>query len=220
MLGATRSLELPVRCTWIVNGNGVSLRGELPRRAYWVRMIPTTAQPWTRTGFRHPDLAEYVSDHRGQLLGAVLTLARCWFAEGRPDPKVRPLGSFEGWTRMVGGMLELAGIEGFMANADDLYETGDPEAAERFAFLERLRCELPEKFTAADVAAVLNKGAVTWADSTPGGIAEHIGRPTLARIIGTAFGAKAGRRWDERGLRLVSAGRTRRKVAEWTVTVD
>jgi hypothetical protein len=58
-----------------------------------------------------------VTDHRGDLIAALLVLARYWFLNGRPKPKkVRSLGSFETWCNVVGGILELAGVEGFLGN--------------------------------------------------------------------------------------------------------
>jgi hypothetical protein len=68
-----------------------------------------------------------MKQNRGILLGALLTLARAWVANGKPAPKVKPLGSFESWTTVVGGILENAGIDGFLANSAELYAKSDDE---------------------------------------------------------------------------------------------
>ena len=51
--------------------------------------------------------------------GAALTLARNWFSEGRPQWSGRPLGSYEEWSRLVGGILEAADIPGFLGNKSE-----------------------------------------------------------------------------------------------------
>src|SRR5205814_6276690 len=56
MLGASRQLSLPNRATWIATGNNIRLGGDIPRRCYPIRLDANVAQPWMRSGFRHPDL--------------------------------------------------------------------------------------------------------------------------------------------------------------------
>jgi hypothetical protein len=53
------------------------------------------SKPFQRTGFKHRRLKEYVLKYRGKLLAAMLTLARAWLVSGRPEPRVKPVGSFE-----------------------------------------------------------------------------------------------------------------------------
>src|SRR5262249_61644492 len=101
----------------------------LARRGYWVRLNARLQQPWKRTAFRHPDLFEWAVERRGDILAALLTLARAYFAAGRPRPKlaVPTIGGFSSWARMVGGTLAHAGIQGFLTNLDALYEQVDEE---------------------------------------------------------------------------------------------
>ena len=87
ILGQSQTLNLPVRCAWIVTGNNIQLGGDMPRRCYWIRMDAKCSKPFQRTGFKHKRLKEYVLKHRGELLAALLTLARAWFVAGRPEPK-------------------------------------------------------------------------------------------------------------------------------------
>lgn len=60
------------------------------------------------------------------LARAVLVLVRAWLNAGRPRSS-RRLGSFEQWTDVIGGILETAGIPGFLGNLHELYETADVE---------------------------------------------------------------------------------------------
>jgi len=54
-----------------------------------------------------------VRRNRVQLVGAALTLGRAWLVQGRPYGG-RQLGMFEQWSKVVGGMLEVAGVPGFL----------------------------------------------------------------------------------------------------------
>jgi hypothetical protein len=135
LLGRNTEVVLPVRCVWVATGNNLAVRGDFGRRCYWVRLDAKTSRPWTRTNFVHQDLVAYVREQRGEIVGALLTLARAWFARGCPKPACPSLGNFEEWCRIVGGVLEVAGIEGFLGNLDHLYEQVDQDSATWEAFL-------------------------------------------------------------------------------------
>jgi len=73
-------------------------------------------------------------DSRGEFLvwapTAALTLAKAWMAAGCPEPKgITPMGSFEEYSRVIGGILQVAGVKGFLDNADEFYESSDLEGA-------------------------------------------------------------------------------------------
>ena len=137
MLGSTSMITLPQRATWIATGNNIKLGGDMPRRCYWIRLDSQLARPWQRPteGFRHPNLLGWVGENRGDLLAALMTIARAWFVAGKPAAEVPPLGSFEVWARTVGGILAFAGVRGFLQNLDALYEQNDEETGEWEAFL-------------------------------------------------------------------------------------
>jgi hypothetical protein len=46
------------------------------------------------------------------------------------------LGEFEGWARVLGGVLDVAGIPGFLGNLTEFYELSDAEGAEIRGFLQ------------------------------------------------------------------------------------
>ena len=56
-----------------------------------------------------------------------LVLIQAWLKAGSPVPKVKPLGGFEAWSRVIGGILEHAGIPGFLEGQLSFYETVDSE---------------------------------------------------------------------------------------------
>jgi hypothetical protein len=159
-------IALPVRTTFLATGNNIRLAGDMPRRCFKVRLDARSSQPYLRTGpsegktFAIDDPKAWTTLHRGELLAALLTLARAWFIAGTPKPKIRPLGSFENWTITVGGILEYAGINGFLRNADDMYAEADEESTQWEAFLLALLELFPDPFTTAAVADELQ--GKTW----------------------------------------------------------
>jgi hypothetical protein len=118
--------SLPNQGLWMMTANNPHLDLELTRRCIRVRIDPRLDRPWKRTEFRHPDLVRWVKANRGSLVHAVLTLVLGWIATGRPIDQKR-LGSFECWSELVGGILGVAGIDGFLANLDQLYDQADQD---------------------------------------------------------------------------------------------
>jgi hypothetical protein len=64
-------------------------------------------------------------------------MIRAWIDAGRPAWSGHPLGSFEAWSRIAGGILETCGVTGFMENYAELFETSnaDGEAWRRLVHL-------------------------------------------------------------------------------------
>jgi hypothetical protein len=57
---------------------------------------------------------------------------------GKPAGELR-LGSFEDWAFTIGGMLQFAGVEGFLENRDVLYNERDSQGNEWSAFFSMWR---------------------------------------------------------------------------------
>ena len=58
-----------------------------------------------------------------------------WLAQGRPSFTGRRLGSYEAWSQVVGGVLEAAGVKGFLENLSTFTTRADAETAEWRRFL-------------------------------------------------------------------------------------
>jgi len=129
ILGQTRMIDLPNRATWLVTANNPRLSLEIARRCARIRLDPRTDRPWQRTAFKHAPLREWIRANRARLVHALLVLVQAWNAAGKPQGQ-RVLGSFEGWSRVVGGILGNAGIDHFLGNTEELYETADAEGNE------------------------------------------------------------------------------------------
>jgi hypothetical protein len=128
-LGLSENVAIPVKSIFAATAINPVLSGEIARRSVQIREQPEDAQPWQRSGFRHPDLREWVIDHRPEILGALEKIFTSWIAAERPTWSGRPLGSFEEWSRIVGGVLEHVGVHGFMENHDQLFEADDEASA-------------------------------------------------------------------------------------------
>ena len=135
ILGVSEMARLPIRCTWIATGNNPSFSNEMSRRLVRIRLDARVDQPWRRDGFRHPDLMGWVRSNRGKLIAACLTLCQGWIAAGRPRG-ARSIGSYENWAQTIGGVLENAGIDGFLGNLDESLEAADTEGATWRAFVQ------------------------------------------------------------------------------------
>jgi hypothetical protein len=118
-LGQTRVLTLPNRAIWAATGNNLSFSSEIARRIVWIRLNANVESPDQRSGFRHPRLLNYVRANRGRLVRSVLIMVQSWLSRGQP-PGTPVMGSFESFAETLGGILDLAGLPGFLSNARDL----------------------------------------------------------------------------------------------------
>jgi len=156
VLGQSATITLSNHSTFIANGINVETGPDIARRIYWIRMDAHQANPEQRTGFHHPDVLQWVNEERGQILAAVLTLARAWMQAGRPVPNGLPqMGSFEKWRGFIGGILVNAGIEGFLGNLEQFHERSDILTTQWNSFLETLQDHFPGPFTVKQVTALL-----------------------------------------------------------------
>jgi len=132
VLGSNRMVDVDFAPLWIATGNNPVLSSEISRRTVQIRIDPRVDRPWQRQEWKHPHLLEWAAGHRGELIWAALVLWRNWIACDRPDYGGQLLGSYEHWSRTVGGVLESAAIPGFLENLNTLYEASDESSlAER-----------------------------------------------------------------------------------------
>jgi hypothetical protein len=115
ILGRSETVSVPQRVNLSMSGNNLSYSGDMPRRVVPIFLDPGVERPDQRDGFRHPNLLAWMAENRRQLVESCLTLVQAWVAEGRPDG-AQVMGSFERWAAITGGILEVAGVEGFLAN--------------------------------------------------------------------------------------------------------
>lgn len=220
LLGRNEAVSLPQRATWVATGNNLRLGLDLPRRCYWIRLDAKMARPWQREQFKHPDLIRWATQERGNLLWALLTLARSWYAAGQPAPDVRPIGSFEDWTRTVGGVLQHAGIKGFLGNLEEMYTKADEDGPEWYEFLSAWYQELGDRtLTISQLMKHLSEGQALR-EALPDDLASAMANPngSFQKRLGHALKSRVDKRYGDEGLHVERASDEKcAKVARWRV---
>ena len=125
-IGTSELLRFPVRNAWVATANNPALSDEMARRTVVIRLDALVDHPEQRGGFKHSNLKHWVRDHRGDLVAAGSILVLAWVAEGRPAGG-NNLGMFENWAEVVGGILQVAEIPGFLENRSALVASADPD---------------------------------------------------------------------------------------------
>ena len=227
ILGFSRNMTVPNNATWIVTGNNIRPAGDMPRRCYQIRLDARMSNPAIGRTFRHPDLLSWAREHRGELLHALLVIARAWYAAGRINRVDRALGSFEDWHRTVGSILAHVGVNEFLGTAEQFIQDADEGSNQWEGFLIALGLTFGnQEFTVASVVQeMLRESSITpneLRDSLPDRLREALGkRPeALHTAIGREFSRRREQRMGADGLRLHRAGLTRRNVYTWQVLED
>ncbi len=218
LLGRNTTIEVPNRAAWFATGNNLQVAGDLARRCYHIRLDAKRARPYLRTGFRHPDLLAWTAEHRGELVAALLTLARAWWAKHKPQPETVPvLGGYQPWATTMAGILNEVGVEGFLANQATFTAGADVEADEWEAFLVAWHDRFDDRrMTTAELVAEIDcVGTVPMRDALPGALAGDVGRPGLSKKLGMALRRRVGRHYGDDGWHVIDCGRDRHKVQLW-----
>ena len=203
-LGQTRELTLPNLAVWCCTGNNLSFSKELARRVVWIRLDAKVEAPEQRTGFRHPNLVAHVRQQRSALVAAALTLGRAWLAAGRPKGR-QCMGSFESYAETVGGIFNVAGIEGFLANADELRRQADTETSEWRAFVHAWWDRWHDA-----LVGVSDLSELLWKDGQRSDLLFSVVRSETQRGAVTQLGMRLARKRDciIAGLRVVIGDKT------------
>lgn len=129
-LYGNRIITLPNKATWQITANNPRLSLEVARRCIRIRLLGNE-RPWERQegAYRHPNLLAWVLEHRGELINHVCSIVQYWFSQACPRSS-KILGSFESWSNIIGGILQVTGVEGYLANCQDLYAESDPNSQE------------------------------------------------------------------------------------------
>jgi DNA polymerase-1 len=222
ILGVSTMANFPNVITWMSLGNNVQVKGDLTRRVYRIALRPKYANPQDRqaSSFRHPgqsgmDLGSWTRAHRRELMTAILTLVRAWFAKGSPRPsRGVSFGSFEVWEKITGGIVETAGMTGFLDNLKVWRSESDFDTQYWIGHLGWLRAQFGDQpFRTAQVRG--------QALADP---AAYLAPPKLddpsdkgyGKALGEAYSRLRGRRYD--GLWIERDGSAHGHVSLWRVS--
>ena len=100
-LGTNDFVDLDFTPVWMAAANNIAVLGDMPRRVLPCRLAPIEERPEERGGFKHDPLGRWVTENRGRLVGAALTVLRAYIVAGCPKQSITSFGSFEGWSDLV-----------------------------------------------------------------------------------------------------------------------
>jgi len=208
VLGQNKNVRIKHTATWIITGNNIKISGDLPRRCYWIRIDAKTTQPWKRDGFKHKNLPKWVSKKRGKILAALLTIVRAWLVAGAPKAKVKSLGSYDEWVKIVGGILKFAGISGFLENIDAFYERTDDESLQWEDFLMGVRRHYGKHSFTTKVLHNRLKEDDNLRGCLPDSLSDAFDNPkkSFERVLGKALAQKEDVHHGKRQIRIKRAG--------------
>jgi hypothetical protein len=217
VLGRNEDVLIPNTTCWFTNGNNIKLRGDLPRRSYWIRLDAQEAQPWLRSPseFRHPNIVAWARENRGKILAGILTIARAWVLTGKPIPDDVPvIGNFESWCYTIAGILNFTGIKGFLGNLQSMYTMADPETPGWMVFLE-VWYEIfgNEPVSTSEIIKKL-KSDDNLCNSLPGSLGD-VEDKKFAQKLGSALSRRLQMRFTN-GLVITKAGKKQHAVL-WKV---
>lgn len=121
ILGGNSKPNIRIRTIFAATGNNVGLTDEIARRCVMVNLDANVERPDKRTGFKH-NLPVWAKENRDELVTACITMINAWIAKGKPLFSGTPKGSFEEWAGVMGGILQVNGIPGFLMNEDALFD--------------------------------------------------------------------------------------------------
>ena len=134
-LGKSEMLHISNHAMWVATGNNVDLCDDIPRRVIPIRLDAGVEKPEERKSFKHPDLKVFVLQNRSKIINACLSLVQHWVNNGYPKGS-KNLGSYENYAQIIGGILEIANVTGFLDGREYLYEYSDKETTEWKAVCE------------------------------------------------------------------------------------
>jgi putative DNA primase/helicase len=134
-------VKMPNRTTLAITGNNLTLRGDLSRRVIRCRLVTAMECPETRDGFHHADIEAYAEANQADLLAAALTILRAHAVAGfaacpvcvthedgtMVESPARPVGSFNGWDRIVRHAILRAGLADPMVTQDEAREEDEDD---------------------------------------------------------------------------------------------
>lgn len=134
LLGFSQMVNATNYALWLLTANNPHFSMEIARRCIRIRLDSKTDQPWRRSKFKHEYVEEWAKKNRSILVKAILILVQNWITKGTPLEEKR-LGSFESWSAIIGGILNVNEIGGFLGNMEELYESSDTEGNEWRQFI-------------------------------------------------------------------------------------
>jgi hypothetical protein len=167
LTGTGDVIKAPVWCVWVATANNAQLTEDAASRSIVIEIDPNCENPDKREFKGDP--ASFIRQNRGAVCGAILTLIRAWIEAGRPNYGGPNRCRFPLWRDVMGGILEVAEISGFLDNIETSQEAINANQSDEWHELTESWWEqfesrpqpakelLPLALKIADLAAALEK---------------------------------------------------------------
>ncbi len=130
-LGGSLKVTAVPNCVFLATGNNLDIRGDLKRRIVLVRLDAKMERPEQRKFDR--DVVDVVTERRGELITACLTVVRAYLAAGCPAVNAAPFGGFEAWDARCRRPLIWLGIPDPLLSSEEA-RAEDPDTALQRSF--------------------------------------------------------------------------------------
>lgn len=148
VLGVSQTVTVPTASTWLLTGNHLEFVGDLTSRTLLAVLDPECEHPEARP-FRR-DLAAYVSEHRGELVRAALTVPLAYLAAASPAMSASR-SRFAEWDAFVRRPLLWLGAADPLDTQSEL-RASDPVRESLLALLNAWRDEFADQPASVAIA--------------------------------------------------------------------
>jgi hypothetical protein len=196
ILGQSEMVTVPVKSAIILAGNNCRFTREMMRRIMPIRLDASINDPANTRGvkdFKHMPYHKWVMANRADLIWACLVLIKNWVNMGMPRSKV-VMNSFDDFSAIMGGILEAAGIPGFLSNVPAYMSSdeGDGEGESDLPLFDHLWRTYGDgaEFSAAELySKIYNTSFNTWTVSVNAqGGTDQARMISLGKILSTRVG--------------------------------
>jgi hypothetical protein len=158
ILGMSQDVEVPTCSLLVFTGNSIGVASDLIRRFVKIDLLAKEARP-EQHRYRNADPVGYAQRVRAEVVLALLTIQRAWFAAGANE-EGPSLGLGSDVDRLVTWPLAFAGEEGIFEKRDEVAQTS-PEEKAKVSALDALAKVFPDatEFTAVEVVRKMNGGS-------------------------------------------------------------
>jgi hypothetical protein len=143
VLGASKTETVSSNVVWAATSNNAQLDADVISRSILIALDTNSETPEDREFAFNP--VQYIAQNRGEVQAAILTIVRAWLEAGRPE-RSQKVSRFPAWERVIGGILETAGVSGFLDNHKTARENTDPETNAWSGFIEAWHAAHGESF--------------------------------------------------------------------------
>jgi hypothetical protein len=133
VLGVSGTHTVDSNVVWVATSNNAALEADTVSRSILIRLDTNSETPEDHEYSFNP--LQYIAENRADVQGAILTLVRAWLEAGRPN-RAKKVSRFPAWERTIGGILEVAGVPGFLENHRESRDSADPETSAWCGFID------------------------------------------------------------------------------------